>query len=180
MSETQRKPEVPASPRGEAPSASVPHTRPRGAGDAGRRGHGDRPAVGKTGDAAAAAAKSLQSCPTPCDPIDGSPSGSTIPGILQARTLERVAISFSRGSSQSRDRTLVSCGEHSLRQRSRSAQEEIGPWGAGRRLVELCVEPAGLCGRCTGVAVPLRVVPSPTGLPSHKSRNRGQWNKTQS
>ena len=45
--------------------------------------------------AAAAAAKSLQSCPTPCNPIDSSPSGSTIPGILQARTLEWVAISFS-------------------------------------------------------------------------------------
>ena len=45
--------------------------------------------------AAAAAAKSLQSCPTLCDPIDGSPSGSTIPRILQARTLEWVAISFS-------------------------------------------------------------------------------------
>ena len=43
----------------------------------------------------AAAAKSLQSCPTLCDPIDGSPPGSTIPGILQARTLEWVAISFS-------------------------------------------------------------------------------------
>ena len=44
--------------------------------------------------AAAAAAKSLQSCPTLCDPIDGSPPGSPIPGILQARTLEWVAISF--------------------------------------------------------------------------------------
>ena len=44
--------------------------------------------------AAAAAAKSLQSCPTLCDPIDGSPPGSPIPGILQTRTLERVAISF--------------------------------------------------------------------------------------
>ena len=43
----------------------------------------------------AAAAKSLQLCPTLCDPIDGSPSGSPVPGILQARTLERVAISFS-------------------------------------------------------------------------------------
>ena len=47
------------------------------------------------GPAAAAAAKSLQSCPTLCDPIDGSPSGSAILGILQARTLEWVAISFS-------------------------------------------------------------------------------------
>ena len=43
----------------------------------------------------AATAKSLQSCPTLCDPIDGSPPGSPVPGILQARTLERVAISFS-------------------------------------------------------------------------------------
>ena len=43
----------------------------------------------------AAAAKSLQSCPTLCDPIDGSPLGSPVPGILQARTLEWVAISFS-------------------------------------------------------------------------------------
>ena len=41
-----------------------------------------------------AAAKSLQSCPTLCDPIDGSPPGSPVPGILQARTLEWVAISF--------------------------------------------------------------------------------------
>ena len=43
----------------------------------------------------AGAAKSLQSCPTLCDPIDGSPPGSPVPGILQARTLEWVAISFS-------------------------------------------------------------------------------------
>ena len=46
---------------------------------------------------AAAAAKSLQLCPTLCDPIDGSPPDSPIPGILQARTLEWVAISFSNG-----------------------------------------------------------------------------------
>ena len=44
---------------------------------------------------AAAAAKSLQSCPTLCDPTDSSPPGSPVPGILQARTLEWVAISFS-------------------------------------------------------------------------------------
>ena len=46
--------------------------------------------------AAAAAAKLLQSCPTLCHPIDGSPPGSPVPGILQARTLEWVAISFSK------------------------------------------------------------------------------------
>ena len=44
----------------------------------------------------AAAAKSLQSCPTLCSPTDGSPPGSPVPGILQARTLEWVAISFSK------------------------------------------------------------------------------------
>ena len=45
--------------------------------------------------AAAAAAKSLQSCPTLCDPIDGNPPGTSVPGLLQARILEWVAISFS-------------------------------------------------------------------------------------
>ena len=45
-----------------------------------------------------AAAKSLQSCPTLCDPIDGSPPGSPVPGILHARTLEWGAIAFSVGS----------------------------------------------------------------------------------
>ena len=64
--------------------------------------------------AAATAAKSLQSCPTVCDPIDGSPPGSPVPGILQARTLEWVAISFSnawkwkvKGKSLSRVRLLA-------------------------------------------------------------------------
>jgi len=52
--------------------------------------------------AAAAAAKSLQSCPTLCDPRDGSPPGSLVPGILQARTLEWVAISF-----QTKIKTLI-------------------------------------------------------------------------
>ena len=55
--------------------------------------------IGWTGPAAVfellANAKSLQSCPTLCDPIDGSPPGSPVPGILQARTLEWIAISFS-------------------------------------------------------------------------------------
>ena len=53
------------------------------------------PHTALVGIAAAAAAKSLQSCPTLCNPTDGSPPGSAIPGILQARTLEWVAISFS-------------------------------------------------------------------------------------
>ena len=59
--------------------------------------------------AAAAAAKSLQSCPTLCDPIDGSPSGSSVPGILQARTLEWVAISFSNAWKWKVKVKLLSC-----------------------------------------------------------------------
>ena len=50
-----------------------------------------------------------QSCPTLCDPMDSSPPGSSVHGILQARILEWIANSFSRGSSQLRDRALVSC-----------------------------------------------------------------------
>ena len=57
---------------------------------------------------AAAATKPLLSYPTLCDPVDGSPPGSSVPGILQARILEWVAISFSRGSSQPRGQTHVS------------------------------------------------------------------------
>ena len=53
--------------------------------------------------AAAAAAKSLQSCPTLCDPIDGSPPGSSVPGILQAKTLEWVAMS-------TKELMLLNCG----------------------------------------------------------------------
>ena len=50
-----------------------------------------------------------QSCPTPCHPMDCGPPGSSVHGILQARILEWVPISFSRGSSQPRDQTRVSC-----------------------------------------------------------------------
>ena len=50
-----------------------------------------------------------QSCPTLCNPMDCSPPGSSVHGISQGRVLEWVAISFSRGSSQPRDRTQVSC-----------------------------------------------------------------------
>ena len=50
-----------------------------------------------------------QWCPTLCDPMDCSPPGSSVHGILQARILEWVVISFSRGSSQPRDGTQVSC-----------------------------------------------------------------------
>ena len=51
---------------------------------------------GETIGTAAAAAKSFQSCPTLCDPIDGSPPGSSVPGIFQARVLEWGAIAFSK------------------------------------------------------------------------------------
>ena len=54
--------------------------------------------------------KSLQSCPTLCNPIDGSPPGSPVPGILQARILEWVAMPSSRGSSQPRDEPCITGG----------------------------------------------------------------------
>ena len=72
-------------------------------------GSTDSKILDKQTNAATAAAKSLQSCPTLCNPRDSRPPGSPVPGILQARTLEWVAISFFRGSSQPRDRTCVSC-----------------------------------------------------------------------
>ena len=65
----------------------------------------------------AAAAKSHQSCPTLCDPIDGSPPGSPVPGILQARTLEWVAISFSNAWKWKWSHSVVSgsLGPHGLK-----------------------------------------------------------------
>ena len=64
--------------------------------------------------AAAAAAKSLQSCPTLCDPIDGSPPGSSVPAILQVRILEWVAISFSNTcmNAKSLQLCLTLCDPH--------------------------------------------------------------------
>ena len=64
--------------------------------------------------AAAAAAESLQSCPTLCDPTDGSPPGSAVPGILQAKTLEWVAISFSNAWKWSRSVVSDSSQPHGL------------------------------------------------------------------
>ena len=58
---------------------------------------------------ASAAAKSLQLCPTLCDPIDGRPPGSPVPGSLQARTLEWVAISFSNMKVKSESEVTQSC-----------------------------------------------------------------------
>ena len=87
---------------------------------------------------AAAAAKSLQSCLTLCDPIDGSPPGSAVPGILQARTLEWVAISFSsawkwkvKGKSLSRVR-LLATQDYSLPGSSIHGifQARVLEWGA--------------------------------------------------
>ena len=66
--------------------------------------------LGCTSEPCAAAAKSLQSCPTPCDPIDGSPPGFPVPGILQARTLEWVAIFLSNaGKVKSESEIAQSC-----------------------------------------------------------------------
>ena len=86
--------------------------------------------------AAAAAAKSLQSCPTLCEPIDGSPPGSAVPGILQAGTLEWVAISFSNA------------WKWKVKVKSLSrVQLSVTPWTAATRL--LC--PWDFPGKSTGV-----------------------------
>ena len=80
-----------------------------------------------------AAAKSLQSCPTLCDPIDSSPPGSPIPGILQARTLEWVAISFSRtsmGEFNSDDHYIYYCGQEFLRRKGGALTVKQRIWSA--------------------------------------------------
>ena len=73
---------------------------------------------------AAAAAKSLQSCPTLCNPIDSSPPGSPVPGILQARTLEWVTISFSNAKWKW-SRSVVS---NSLRPHGLQPTRLLHPW----------------------------------------------------
>ena len=84
----------------------------------------------------ATAAKSLQSCPTLCDPIDGSPPGSSVPGILQARTLEWVAISFSNA------------GKWKVKVKSLSHVRLLAtPWTAATRLPRPWDSP----GKSTGV-----------------------------
>ena len=104
----------------------------------------------------AAAAKSLQSCPTLCDPRDGSPPGSAVPGILQARTLEWVAISFSNAwkwkvkvKSLSRVRLLAT------------------PWTAATRLLH----PWDFPGKSTGVGC--HCLLHPTCLVSFKEEETG-------
>jgi len=83
----------------------------------------------------AAAAKSLQSCPTLCDPIGGSPPGSPVPGILQARTLEWVAVSFSNAWKWSRLVVSNSLRPHGLQPTRLSSahgvfQARVLEWGA--------------------------------------------------
>ena len=80
--------------------------------------------------AAAAAAKSLQSCPTLCDPIDGSPPGSSVPGILQARRLEWGAIAFSSLVVQWMRIRLAMQGTRvpSLVQEDPTCVEQLSPW----------------------------------------------------
>ena len=69
-----------------------------------------------------------QSCPTLCDPMDYSPRGSSVRGVLQARVLEWVAIPFSRGSSQLRDQTQFSCTGRQILYRV--SQCLIKPWNS--------------------------------------------------
>ena len=84
--------------------------------------------------------KSL-SCVQLCDPVDCSPPGSSVRGILQARILEWVAISFSRGSSQPADRTWVSCiaGRHFILWATREAHKAVDHVVMSRCRVASCV-----------------------------------------
>ena len=92
--------------------------------------------ISSTSVAAAAAAKSLQLCPTLCDPIDGSPLGSPVPGILQARPLEWVAISFFNAWTWKVKVKLLSC-----------VQLFMIPWSAAYQ----ASPPMGFPGKSTGV-----------------------------
>ena len=76
---------------------------------------------------AAAAAKSRQSCPTLCDPIDGSPPGSSVPGILQTRILEWVAISFPRCPVYLVDKSIV--GKRLFKDTKEVTTQENGEFG---------------------------------------------------
>ena len=83
--------------------------------------------VRNSGSPAAAAAKSLQSCPTLCDPIDGSPPGSPVPGILQARTLEWGAIAFSNAGIILQQRYLSSeCLQGRVRNQPHRGCDTVG------------------------------------------------------
>ena len=96
----------------------------------------------------AAAAKSLQSCLTPCDPIDCGPPGSPVPGILQARIPDWVAMLSSRGSFQPRDRTQVSriAGRFFTSWATREAQEYSSgyPIPSPADLLDPGIEPGGI------------------------------------
>ena len=81
---------LPCPPPGELPNPGIESTTPALQADSLPLSHWESPS-----NECAAAAKSLQSCPTLCNPIDGSPPGSPVPGILQARVLDWAAISFS-------------------------------------------------------------------------------------
>ena len=70
---------------------------------------GEAPSAGSLGRELGLLCMCAQSCPTPCNPMDCSPPGSSVQGIFQARILQWVAISFSRRSSQPRDQTHISC-----------------------------------------------------------------------
>ena len=100
---------------------------------------------------AAAAAKLLQSCPTLCDPRDGSPPGSPIPGILQARTLEWVAISFSNAWKWSRSVVSDSSRPHGLQ-----PTRLLGPWdfpGKGTGVGCHCLLHTSMWDECNCVVV---------------------------
>ena len=121
--------------------------------------------------AAAAATKLLPSCPTLCDPIDGSPPGSPVPGILQSRILKCVAMPSSMGSSQPRDQTEVSCiaGSFFTVSATREALRKGGAYYfamTSRSWGSACSGLAGAASECEG---------TPPPRAAHTLTSRGQY-----
>ena len=107
-----------------------------------------------------------QSCPTLCDPVDYSPPGSSVHGILQARILEWVAISFSRGSSWPKDRTQV----------SHIAGRCFNPW-ATRKAPEYIMWNARLDDAQTGIKIAWKKYQQPQICRWYHSNGR-KWRRT--
>ena len=119
-----------------------------------------------------ACAKSLQSCLTLCNPMDYSPPGSCVHGLLQARILEWVAISFSRGSSQPRDRTQV----------SRIGGRRFNLWDtylslSGRHKLGISCEPHDIYKESAGNAGVLGSIPESGRSPGEGNGNPLQYSR---
>ena len=104
-------------------------------------------------------AKSLQECLTLCDPMDCSPPGSSVHGIFQASILEWIAISSSRGSSQPRAHTHISCIQFSSVESLNHVQLFVMPW------TKACQASLSITNSCTGRQILYHCTPGKSMLP---------------